>query len=36
MNVDGIVEDCFRLARELGLSGDAAIQPLATDTGRWV
>jgi protoporphyrinogen oxidase len=36
MNVDGIVEDCFRLARELGLGGDAAVRPLDADTGRWV
>ena len=35
MNVDGIVEDCFRLARELGLGGEAAIRPLDADTGRW-
>lgn len=36
MNVDGVVEDCFRLARELGLSGDAGIRPLDADAGRWV
>jgi len=35
MNVDGVVEDCFRLARELGLSTDAAVRPLDADTARW-
>jgi protoporphyrinogen oxidase len=35
MNVDGIVEDCFRLARELGLGANAAVRPLDADTGRW-
>ena len=35
MNVDGVVEDCFRLAAELGLSGDGAVRPLDADTARW-
>jgi protoporphyrinogen oxidase len=35
MNVDGVVEDCFRLARELGLGKDAAVRPLDADTARW-
>jgi protoporphyrinogen oxidase len=36
MNVDGVVEDCFRLARELGLGTEDAVRPLAGSTGRWV
>jgi protoporphyrinogen oxidase len=36
MNVDGVVEECFRLARELQLTGHADVRPLAADTGRWV
>jgi len=36
MNVDGVVEDCFRVARELNLAGHADVRPLAADTGRWV
>jgi len=36
MNVDGVVEDCFRLARDLGLSGDSAVRPLDTGSGRWI
>jgi protoporphyrinogen oxidase len=35
MNVDGVVEDCFRLAGELGLWGSADVRPLDADTGRW-
>jgi protoporphyrinogen oxidase len=35
MNVDGVVEDCFRLARVLKLTRDAEVRPLAADTGRW-
>jgi phytoene dehydrogenase-like protein len=35
MNVDGVVEDCFRVARELNLAGRADVRPLAADTGRW-
>jgi protoporphyrinogen oxidase len=36
MNVDGVVEDCFRVARELNLAGHADVRPLAAGTGRWV
>lgn len=35
MNVDGVVEDCFRLAAELGLNSDAAVRPLEAETARW-
>ena len=35
-NVDGIVEDCFHLARHLGLDADASVSRLAADSGRWV
>jgi hypothetical protein len=35
MNVDGIVEDCFRLSSELELTGRADVRPLDADTGRW-
>jgi hypothetical protein len=35
MNVDGVVEDCFRLARELELTGRAGVRPLDAETGRW-
>jgi protoporphyrinogen oxidase len=35
MNVDGVVEDCFRLAQELGLVGDGAVRPLGAGTARW-
>jgi protoporphyrinogen oxidase len=35
-NVDGVVEDCFHLARHLGLDADASVSRLAADSGRWV
>jgi protoporphyrinogen oxidase len=35
MNVDGVVEDCFRLARALGLTRKAGVRPLVANTGRW-
>jgi protoporphyrinogen oxidase len=35
MNVDGIIEDCFRLSSELELTGRADVRPLDADTGRW-
>jgi protoporphyrinogen oxidase len=35
MNVDGVVEDCFRLARALDLTREAGVRPLVADTGRW-
>jgi protoporphyrinogen oxidase len=34
-NVDGIIEECFRLAASLGLERKAGVKPLAIDTGRW-
>ena len=36
MNVDGVVEDVFRLAARLGLDRPGDVRPLFTDTGRWV
>jgi len=35
MNVDGVVEDCFRLAAELDLNGRGGVRPLMADTARW-
>jgi protoporphyrinogen oxidase len=35
MNVDGVVEDCFRLANELQLTGRAGVRALESDTARW-
>jgi protoporphyrinogen oxidase len=35
MNVDGVVEDCFRLADELNPAGQSGVRPLETDTARW-
>ena len=35
MNVDGVVEDCFRLAQALELTREADVRPLVADTGRW-
>ena len=35
MNVDGVVEDCFRLADELELAGPSGVRPLEADTARW-
>jgi len=35
MNVDGIVEDCFRLARALKLTPGADVRPLGADASRW-
>jgi protoporphyrinogen oxidase len=35
MNVDGVVEQCFRLAAHLGLDRPGDVRPLTTDTGRW-
>lgn len=35
-NVDGIVEDCFKLVPRLGLGGRDGVQPLAIETGRWI
>lgn len=35
MNVDGVVEDCFRLADELELDGQSGVRPLEADTARW-
>lgn len=35
MNVDGVVEECFRLAGELRLSGPAEVRPLEASTARW-
>jgi protoporphyrinogen oxidase len=34
-NVDGTVEQCFRLASQLGLHGTDGVEPLAVDTARW-
>lgn len=36
MNVDGVVEECFRLAARLGLDRPGDVRPLTTDTGRWI
>jgi protoporphyrinogen oxidase len=36
LNVDGVVEECFRLASDLGLAPTGGVQPLAAATGRWV
>lgn len=36
MNVDGVVEDCFRLAARLGLDTPGDVRALSTDTGRWI
>ncbi len=35
MNVDGVVEDCFRLADELNLTSRGGVRPLKSGTGRW-
>jgi protoporphyrinogen oxidase len=35
-NVDGVVEDCFRLAGALGLGARATVQPLQAEQGRWI
>lgn len=35
-NVDGIVEDCFRLCGALGLGARAGVQPLHSEHGRWI
>jgi protoporphyrinogen oxidase len=35
MNVDGVVEDCFRLAHELNLAGRRDVRPLESDAARW-
>ena len=41
MNVDGVVEDCFRLLRELRSSGELeaeglyGVRPLEVEEGRW-
>ncbi len=35
-NVDGIVEDCFHLAAQLGIQQTPGVQPLRADEGRWV
>jgi protoporphyrinogen oxidase len=35
MNVDGIVEDCFRLASALKLRPVADVRPLGADASRW-
>jgi hypothetical protein len=35
MNVDGVVEDCFRLADELKLAGRSGVRTLQADTARW-
>ena len=34
-NVDGTVEECFRLASRLGLHVTDSVKPLAADTARW-
>ena len=36
MNVDGVVEECFRLAARLGLGRPGDVRPLTADTGRWI
>jgi protoporphyrinogen oxidase len=35
-NVDGIVEDCFHLAQDLGLSSGAKVERLQAESGRWI
>jgi len=35
-NADGVIEDCFRLAAQLGLRKADGVQPLLADEGRWV
>ena len=35
-NVDGIVEDCFRLCGALGLDGRGDVAPLPNEQGRWI
>jgi protoporphyrinogen oxidase len=35
-NVDGIVEDCFHLACELGLSAGSPVGRLTAEHGRWI
>jgi hypothetical protein len=41
MNVDGVVEDCFRLLGELRAGGElesegpSGVRPLAVEEGRW-
>ena len=34
-NVDGTVEECFRLASQLGLQVTGGVTPLAVETARW-
>jgi protoporphyrinogen oxidase len=34
-NVDGTVEECCRLALQLGLHVTGGVKPLAADTARW-
>jgi protoporphyrinogen oxidase len=36
MNVDGVVEQCFRLAARLGLDRPGEVRPLTANTGRWI
>lgn len=36
MNVDGIIEDCFRLIDGLGLGAGSEVRKLAVETGRWI